>query len=83
MKPQPTPFSAGVITFASGFAIPANTESTKIATECCYSGHQPLRTVAFRVHTHALGRSVYMERPTWNHSGTQDTDLSQAKPSNV
>ena len=31
---------------------------------CCYVGARPLEAFAFRVHTHALGREVYLERMT-------------------
>lgn len=41
----------------------------QIPNECCYQGHQPLTTFAFRVHTHLLGRSVDMTREKWDHSG--------------
>jgi len=48
--------------FATGFVIPADTPSHHVAMQCCYDGPQPLTAVAFRVHTHTLGRLVYLER---------------------
>ena len=48
--------------FASGFVIPAATPSYHVPMQCCYDGPQPLTAVAFRVHTHLLGRLVYLER---------------------
>ena len=69
MRPHPVPYSGGVIAFAAGFTIPPKTKSYLVANECCYNGHQPLTTFAMRVHTHTLGRTVFMTRETWNHSG--------------
>ena len=34
--------------------------------DCCYDGPQPLTAVAFRVHTHALGRLVWLDRLSRN-----------------
>ncbi len=69
LQPQPEPFSAGVLSFATGFQIPPNTESHLVENECCYQGHQTLTMFAVRVHTHALGRRVYMTRPKSDDSG--------------
>lgn len=66
LVPQPTPFSAGVMTYASWFSIPPRTPLYRVPAECCYQGHQALTTIAFRVHAHALGRRIYMERPKWD-----------------
>ena len=74
LRPHPVPFSAGLLSFASGFVIPPKTKSTLVENECCYNGHQPLTTFAMRVHTHSLGRSVFMTRETWNHSGAEGAD---------
>lgn len=41
----------------------------QVDAECCYQGHQPLTTFAFRVHAHTLGRSITMTRELWNHTG--------------
>ncbi len=43
----------------------------QISVECCYQAHQPITTLAFRVHTHTLGRSVTMEREAWNRTGAR------------
>ena len=48
--------------FASSFTIPARAEDHKVVMECCYEGPQPLNAVAFRVHTHTLGRLVTLDR---------------------
>ena len=42
-----------------------------IQSTCCYKGHQPLTMFAVRVHTHVLGRSVYMDRDAWNGTGAR------------
>ncbi|KAJ9507908.1 hypothetical protein QJQ45_021247 [Haematococcus lacustris] len=71
LKPHAMPYSAGLIAYAAGFSIPPNTPSFKVENECCYQGHQPLTAFAFRVHTHVLGRQVFMTRQAWNHSGVE------------
>ncbi|KAL4457726.1 hypothetical protein ABPG75_012591 [Micractinium tetrahymenae] len=62
LSERPVPFSAGLLAFASGFAIPPGKPSTLVPNGCCYSGWEPLRGFATRVHTHALGREVYLNR---------------------
>ena len=62
LSPDPIPYSAGLIAFASGFTIPQGRDSVPISNECCYSGFEPLHGFAFRVHTHKLGRSVFLEQ---------------------
>lgn len=52
----PVPFSTGMAAFAANFAIPPGKASTLVPNACCYSGWEPLRAFATRVHTHALGR---------------------------
>jgi hypothetical protein len=69
LQHTPTPYSGGVISFASGFVIPPQTPSYLVNNECCYSGHEPLTTFAMRVHTHTLGHSVYMTRELCYHTG--------------
>ena len=53
---EPVPYSAGMVAFAAGFSIPPGKPSTLVKNTCCYSGWEPLRGFATRVHTHALGR---------------------------
>ena len=53
--------------FATGFTIPKRTPSYLVPMECCYDGPQPLTAVAFRVHTHTLGRLVWLERTAGGH----------------
>jgi hypothetical protein len=48
--------------FASMFTIPARNPDYHVKMECCYDGPQPLTAVAFRTHTHTLGRLVWMDR---------------------
>lgn len=57
-----TPMSAGVIAFASLFTIPPGRDEYDVVNHCCYRGYEPINTFAFRVHTHWMGRAVYMER---------------------
>lgn len=65
LKPHAVPNEAGLITYASNFAIPPGLAKYEVNNECCYNGHQPLTTFAYRVHTHTLGRRVYMERSSY------------------
>lgn len=51
-----------VLSFAQGFVLPARTPEVKVPNTCCYTMARPLTAFAFRVHTHALGREVYLER---------------------
>ena len=44
------------------FTIPARQKAYLVPNECCYAGFQALTTFAARVHTHTLGRSVWMTR---------------------
>lgn len=57
LSPKPTPFTAGMLTYASKFAVPNGKPSHRVASSCCYAGFEPLHAMAFRVHTHELGRS--------------------------
>lgn len=57
----PVPYSAGLVAYASGFSVPPRKNSTLVPNECCYSGFEPLHGFAFRVHTHALGRRVFLD----------------------
>jgi hypothetical protein len=56
LSPRPTRSAAGMLTFASRFAVPPGKPSHLVAASCCYAGFEPLRALAFRVHTHELGR---------------------------
>jgi len=47
-----------MINYASYFTIPPGKPKHPIENQCCYSGFEILKGFAFRVHTHALGRSV-------------------------
>ena len=57
--PRPTRNAAGMLTFASRFAVPPGKPSHRVASACCYAGFEPLHALAFRVHTHELGRCAY------------------------
>ncbi len=58
----PVPRAAGILMFAAGFTIPARDPDYVVSMECCYDGPQPLTAVAFRTHTHTLGRLVWLDR---------------------
>lgn len=48
--------TASVLMYASFFVVPPGRDRHPIRNKCCYSGFEPIHTVAFRVHTHELGR---------------------------
>lgn len=64
LSPAPVTYSAGLIAYATGFVIPAKTPLYEVPNECCYSGFEPLHGFAYRVHTHALGKRVFLEHIT-------------------
>jgi hypothetical protein len=59
LSPRPTRNAAGMLTFASRFAVPPGKPSHRVASACCYAGFEPLHALAFRVHTHELGRCAH------------------------
>lgn len=69
LKPHAVPYSGGLIAFASMFTIPPGQPDFPVRNRCCYKGHQPLTTFGVRVHTHVLGKTVFMDRDNWNHTG--------------
>ncbi|GIL97341.1 hypothetical protein Vretimale_2809 [Volvox reticuliferus] len=83
LKPHSVPYAAGMLTYASWFEVPPGKESHLVENTCCFKSYQPLTMFAVRVHTHTLGRQVYMTREAWNHSGietlyTRDPQLPQS-----
>ncbi|EFJ48883.1 hypothetical protein VOLCADRAFT_120843 [Volvox carteri f. nagariensis] len=71
LKPHAVPYAAGMLSYASYFQIPPGQPSHLVENSCCFKAHQPLTMFAVRVHTHVLGRQVYLTREAWNHSGTE------------
>ena len=65
-----------VLAFATGFQLPPQNPKVLVPNTCCYSMARPLTAFAFRVHTHALGREVYLERMTAGRM----TDTNAADP---
>jgi hypothetical protein len=51
-----------VLAFAQGFSLPPLKPQVLVPNTCCYTMARPLAAFAFRVHTHALGREVFLER---------------------
>ncbi|KAK9800913.1 hypothetical protein WJX73_010392 [Symbiochloris irregularis] len=62
MTSEHMPFAAGMLMYASAFSIPPGRPSTEVPNHCCISGFEPAHGFAFRVHTHALGRSVWLDK---------------------
>ena len=79
----PVPYSAGMITYASMFSLPAKTPSTKISNACCYSGNEALQPFAFRVHTHALGRWDVLGRRLRTGDGSESLCLGVPRQTSV
>ncbi|KAL4858006.1 Peptidyl-glycine alpha-amidating monooxygenase A [Chlorella vulgaris] len=72
LSPAETPNSAGMVAFAASFSIPPRRPKTLVQNACCYNGWEPLHGFATRVHTHALGREVYLDR--WRPDGSAEPD---------
>lgn len=64
------PYSAGMLSYASYFSIPPRKPQHYVLNHCCYRGFQPLTSFAVRVHTHTLGKKVFMTRAPVTHKGT-------------
>lgn len=62
------PYSAGMLSYASWFTIPPRKKKHLVLNHCCYKGFQPLHTFAVRVHTHTMGREVFMTRAPAAHN---------------
>ncbi|KAF8067346.1 pam-b [Scenedesmus sp. PABB004] len=62
LQDTPVPFSAGLLSYASWFSIPPRKPHFLVQNSCCYRGFQPLTSFAVRVHTHTMGRAVFMTR---------------------
>lgn len=71
LQDTPVPFSAGLLSYASYFTIPPGKKSYLVQNNCCYRGFQPLTTFAVRVHTHTMGKQVFMTRPSAVQSGVR------------
>lgn len=56
------PYSAGMLSYASYFTIPPRKKQHYVLNHCCYRGFQPLKSFAVRVHTHTMGKRVFMNR---------------------
>ncbi|DBA66998.1 TPA: hypothetical protein ACH3X2_002106 [Trebouxia sp. C0005] len=80
MTSKSTPFSAGMINYASYFTIPPGKPKHPIENQCCYSGFEILKGFAFRVHTHALGRSVNLERIEQQNGKQVSKELCERDP---
>ena len=51
-----------VLAYAQGFVLPPRERRTEVKTVCSYVDSAPLEAYAFRVHTHALGTEVFLEK---------------------
>ncbi|PSC71645.1 peptidyl-glycine alpha-amidating monooxygenase [Micractinium conductrix] len=79
---QPVPYSAGMIAYAAGFRLPPGQPSILVPNSCCYAGWEPLHGFAARVHTHSMGREVYLDRsqPADRKALDRITGLDPQKP---
>lgn len=69
---EPLPYSAGLISWASYFSIPPGRPSHLVRNQCCFRSFQPATMFAARVHTHTMGKSVTLTRPTLDGTGWQE-----------
>jgi len=51
-----------VLAYAQGFSLPPGQKEVKVHATCAYVSSAPLTAFAFRVHTHALGTRVFLEK---------------------
>jgi hypothetical protein len=72
------PFSAGLMSYASWFSIPPRKEHFLVQNSCCYRGFQPLTTFAVRVHTHTMGRAVFMTKMPTDPKGEARSSSSSS-----
>lgn len=77
VQDTPVPYSAGMLSYASYFRIPPHKKQHYVLNNCCYRGFQPLTSFAVRVHTHTMGRHVFMNRAPHTHKGAQHTHQQQ------
>jgi peptidylamidoglycolate lyase len=70
------PFSAGLMSYASWFSIPPRKQHFLVQNSCCYRGFQPLTTFAVRVHTHTMGRAVFMTKMPTDPKGEPCSSIS-------
>jgi len=80
VQDTPVPYSAGMLSYASYFRIPPHKKQHYVLNNCCYRGFQPLTSFAVRVHTHTMGRHVFMNRAPHTHKGAQHTPAAAAAP---
>lgn len=71
VQDSPVPYSAGMLSYASYFQIPPRKKSHMVLNHCCYRGFQPLQSFAVRVHTHTMGKKVFMNRAPATPNGKQ------------
>jgi peptidylamidoglycolate lyase len=69
VQDTPVPYSAGMLSYASYFSIPPRKPQHFVLNHCCYRGFQPLTSFAVRVHTHTLGKKVFMNRAPATRKG--------------
>jgi hypothetical protein len=60
-----------MFSYASYFTIPPRKKQHFVLNHCCYRGFQPLTSFAVRVHTHTMGKRVFMNRAPATHTGEQ------------
>lgn len=77
LSERPARYSAGLVAYASSFTIPPGKPAHLVENECCYTGFEPARGFAFRVHAHALGRQIYLDRLAADGSGNYSQVVSQ------
>jgi peptidylamidoglycolate lyase len=70
-----------VLAYAQGFVLPPNERRTEVKTVCAYTDSAPLSAYAFRVHTHALGVEVFLEKAVAGSGfeNKRSTDTSREK----
>ena len=79
VEPGVPPMAASVWAWAAGFILQPRKAQVDVPATCCYTLPRPVWAFGFRVHTHALGRRVWLDRLT-SHGATEHIELMGRDP---
>ncbi|KAK9807686.1 hypothetical protein WJX72_006138 [[Myrmecia] bisecta] len=63
-----------MFTYATNFLIAPGLKRVIVPNQCCYNGFETLHGFVYQVHTHVLGRSVWLDRMTGKRGRQQQQD---------
>lgn len=79
LSDKASPLTASMLTYVRGFEIPPRKESHLIDNKCCITGFQEITTMAFRVHTHVMGRSELTYNALFSNCGQLSIKIELAE----